>query len=130
MLSSNIETKNTNIDIDIDIDIDISIKKSIRVNVNNETGYYTNVRQINKRSGRSEPLINFDISGDFDHPIILPDSLQELSIRQNSIFNQPIILPNSLQAFSLDGMFNQPIIIPNSLRNFEIYGKILNLNPI
>jgi len=108
MLTTNIE---------IDVEIKISKNQSICVNINNETGYITDVRENIKSTGVSDPLISLNISKNLKYPIILPNTLQSLNI--NTLFNQHIVLPNSLTELLISGQFNQPIIIPNTIKIFN-----------
>ncbi len=121
MLTSNNEKKTTN----IDYDFEISKDQSIRANVNNETKYLTNIRNINKITNQSEPLSILFIRGEFNQPIILPDRLFMFKI--GGEFNQPIILPNNIIYFSISRNFNQPIILPDSLQYLKINGEELYL---
>jgi len=56
MLTTNIENQNTN------IDIKISEYHLIRANIDNVTGYLTNIRKINKITRQLEPLITLNIN--------------------------------------------------------------------
>ncbi len=123
MLTSNTEKKNTNSDIKLSEEILICLNVKdilIRVKVNNETGYHTYIEQYNTKTMEIYPIITLTLKN-YQHPIILPNSLLNLNISKD--FNQPIILPNSLRILKISEDFNKFIILPTSLKYLHISGQ-------
>ena len=113
MLTSNIEIQNTI------IDIEVSKTETLSVYLDKDTGYLSIIKFFNPNTGDLLSLFSFRICGEFNQPIILPDSIYNLYISDK--FNQPIILPDSLRFLKILGEFNQLIILPYKLRYLAIH---------